>query len=81
MMQADQLSICYQSKIPVSISKKAALVNYGGKDIIPEKHHGYSMDLPTDSSKKDRITCPGSDEEAEALRKHAHAIYSNISRL
>ena len=64
-MQADQLSICYQSKIPVSIAKKAALVNYGGKDIISEEYHGYFMDLPTDSSKKDKITCPGSDEESE----------------
>ena len=64
-MQADQLSICFQSKIPVSISKKATLANLGGKDIVPEQHHGYFMDLPTDSSKKDKITCPGSDEEAE----------------
>ena len=64
-MQAVQLSICYESKIPVSISKNAALVNLGGKDTIPEQYHGYFMDLPTDSSKKDKITCPGSDEEAE----------------
>ena len=61
----DQLSLCYQRKIPISVSKKADLVNLCDKAIIPEEYHGYYMNLPTDSSKKDRIPCPGSDEESE----------------
>ena len=61
----DSLSPCYQAKLPISVAKKADLVNLCKKQIIPEEFHGYYNSLPTTKNKTDVIPSPASDEEEE----------------
>ncbi len=60
----DSLSSCYQVKLPISVAKKADLVNLC-KKIIPEECHEYYNSLSTTQNKADVIPAPASDEEEE----------------
>lgn len=59
------LSICYVTKLPISMQKKSDLIALCSKEIIPEEFHTYYESLPSSKTEKDFVPMESSDEDTD----------------
>lgn len=60
-----ELSMCYETKLPISLKKKSDLVALCSKEIIPEEFHSYYEGLPSSKKERDFVPMESSDEDTD----------------
>ena len=59
------LTLCYDTKLPISMQKKNDLVALCSKEIIPEEFHSYYESLPSSKKETDFVPMESSDEDTD----------------
>lgn len=59
------LSLCYKSKLPISVQKKKDLLRLCDREIIPEEFHQYYLSLPDSRKEKDYVPFESDDEDTD----------------
>jgi hypothetical protein len=60
------LSMCYQSKLPISLKKKKYdLINLCNREIITEEYKAYYESLPANTKQKDHVPIESEDDDTD----------------